>query len=94
MESLSSGLTWAQIQEAFAQSAKYDLSLTYRNRRTKLGKRKNGETEEQKVWRLIVQRRNKGVIRTMLRKNLKDAPEDLLDTVASDKHIKLINGLL
>ena len=93
MEALSSGLTWAQIEEAFAQSANYSFSLTNRNRRVKPGKYQGADSQT-KVWRLIIQRSNKGLVRTILRKNLKDAPENIFETVASDKQIQLINGLL
>ena len=93
MEALSSGLTWAQIEEAFASSANYTFSLTRRNRRIKSGKYQNPD-QETKVWRLIIQRQNKGLVRTILRKNLKNAPENILETTASAKQIQTINNLL
>ena len=94
MEKLSSGLTWDQIQELFDADAEFNLILNHCNRRASLKKRKNGEEEERKVWRLIVQKDHKNFVRTVFRKNLKDAPEALGSEVATDKIVTQLNNVI
>lgn len=94
MDKLSSGLTWDQIKDQFESDPEYKLSLNYCQRRASLKKRKNGEAEERKVWRLIIQKDHKNFLRTIFRKNLKDAPEEISTEVANDKLIEQINNVI
>ena len=94
MEKVSTGLTWDQIQELFDADSEFKLLLNNCNRRASLKKRKNGEAEERKVWRLIIQQDHKNFQRTVFRKNLKDAPEELSKEVASDKIVEQINNVI
>lgn len=94
MEKLSSGLTWDQIQELFDADAEFDLILNYRQRRASPQKRKKGEAEERKVWRLTVQKDHKNFVRTIFKKNLKDAPEALGSEVANNEIVNQINRVI
>lgn len=94
MEKLSSGLTWNQIQEQFDADSEFKLTLNSCNRRASLKKRKNGESEDRKVWRLIIQKDHKNFLRTIFRKNLKDAPEEIAGEVANDKIVEQINNVI
>ncbi|MCM8542783.1 MAG: hypothetical protein NE328_21130 [Lentisphaeraceae bacterium] len=94
MEKISTGLTWDQIQNLFDADSEFKLLLNNCNRRSSLKKRKNGEVDERKVWRLIIQHDHKNFHRTVFRKNLKDAPEELSKEVASDKIITQINNVI
>ena len=94
MENISTGLTWEQIQAQFDADRQLNLVLNYCSRRASLGKRKNGIEEDRKVWRLIIQKDHKNFVRTIFKKNLKDAPEDLLSSVASDSIVAQINNVI
>ena len=94
MEKLSTGLTWDQIQELFDADSEFKLVLNHCNRRASLRKRKNGEAEERKVWRLIVQKDHKNFVRTVFRKNLKNAPDELGAEKADDKIVEQINNVI
>ena len=94
MEKVSTGLTWSQIQELFDASSEYSLILNHCQRRASLKQRKNGIAEERNTWRLIIQKDHKNFVRTSFRKNLKDAPDDLLGSVAGDKIVAQINNVV
>ena len=94
MEKVSTGLTWNQIQELFDADSEYKLLLNNCYRRASLKKRKNGVAEDRKVWRLIIQKDHKNFQRTVFRKNLKDAPEEISAEVANDKIIEQINNVI
>jgi len=94
MEQISTGLTWTQIQELFDADSEYNLILTQKNRRASLKKRKNGEAEERKVWRLIIQKDHKNFVRTSFKKNLKDASDELLSEVAGEKLLAQVNNVI
>ena len=94
MENISSGLTWDQIQELFDADSQYQLTLNQCQRRASLKKRKNGIEEDRKVWRLIIQRDHKNFIRTVFRKNLKDAPDVLSSEVPNDKIVTQMNNVI
>ena len=94
MEQISTGLTWNQIQELFDADSEFNLLLNQCNRRASLKKRKNGEVEDRKVWRLIIQKDHKNFVRTSFKKNLKDAPDALLEEVAGDKIVAQINNVI
>ena len=94
MEKISSGLTWDQVQGLFDSDEEFQLLLNHCNRRASLKKRKNGEAEERKVWRLIIQKDHKNFVRTVFRKNLKDAPEEISKEVVNDKLVEQINNVI
>ena len=94
MEPLSTGLTWRQVQEKFEADPLWDLSLQQRGRRTKKDKRHRGETEDRKVWRLIVQTRTRSQVRTRLRKNIRTEEANLLAQPVDDRLIAHLNTLL
>ena len=94
MEKISSGLTWDQIQNLFDADSEFKLVLHSCKRRASLKKRKNDEAEERKVWRLIIQQDHKNFLRTVFRKNLKDAPEEIIKEVATDKLVTQINNVI
>lgn len=94
MEKISTGLTWNQIQNLFDSSPEYKLILNNCSRRASLKKRKNGIPEQRMVWRLIIQKDHKNFLRTIFRKNLKDAPEVIDDEVVADKLVDQINNVI
>ena len=94
MEQIASGLTWNQIQELFDADSEFKMTLTQQKRRTSLKKRKNGETEERTVWRLIIQKDHKNFVRTSFKKNLKDASDELLSEVAGEKILAQVNNVI
>ena len=94
METLSTGLTWAEIKEKFDADSEFNLLLDQRNRRTNLSKRKENIKDERKVWRLIVQKNCGKFVRTIYRANLRDGDDDLLNEKASDKIVAQLNNLL
>ena len=94
MEKISTGLTWDQIQELFDADPEFNLILNHCGRRASLKKRKNGEAEDRKVWRLIVQKDHKNFVRTVFRKNLKDTPDELGAEAAGDKIVEQINNVI
>ena len=94
MEQISTGLTWNQIQELFDADSEFSLILTQNSRRASLRKRKNGEAEERKVWRLIIQKDHKNFVRTSFKKNLKDASDELLSEVAAEKILAQVNNII
>ena len=94
MEKISTGLTWNQIQDLFDSNPEYKLTLNNCSRRASLKKRKNGEAEERKVWRLIIQKDHKNFLRTIFRKNLKGAPEEIAEEVVNEKLVEQINNVI
>ena len=94
METLSTGLTWRQVQEKFDEDAAWELSLCQHRRRAKKSLRQRGEAEERKIWRLIVQQRSRNQVRTRLRKNVRSGEDNLLAQPVGDKLIARLNSLI
>jgi len=94
MERISSGLTWKQVLSKFDADKTYSLSLRQFPRRLKKGARKKWKTQDQQVWRLILQQDKGFAVKTLLRKNLRDAKDGLLSDKVDETLIELINSRL
>ena len=94
MDAISSGLTWREVQAKFDDSKEFSLVLNYVNRRANKHKRRNGEGEDRKLWRLFLQRNNGCAITTVFRKNIRIDDAGLLDQAADDGIVGQINRAL
>jgi len=94
MDPIEQDLTWRQIQSRFDTDDEFSMSIQPHLRRLKPWKRKKGEKDDRTVVRLIVQRRHDDQTKTVLRKNLRNLGEGYLDTVADQKVVENINGIL
>jgi len=94
MEKLSTGLTWGQLESHFLTDPDFEVVLNYTARRASQRLRKNGLANEKKVWRFIFQRNTPWKMTTLYRKNLKDVPEDLSESVVPDAILERLNMLM
>jgi len=94
MQPVSDGITWRQLGEHFDSDAGWSVSIKQYPRRTRKPLRRRGQSEERKVWRLVVQRVERSATKTLFRKNLRYAEDDLFAQVVPPKLVARINQLI
>lgn len=94
MEPVSDGITWRQLGEHFDSDARFQVSIKQYPRRTRKPLRRRGQTEDRKVWRLVVQKVERAAVKTLYRKNLRYAENDLLAQAVPPKLVAQINQLI
>ena len=94
MEPLKDGITYGDLQQYFAKSENYSLSIEKIICRTKKAGRKKEKNMDRKTVRLIVQKMSFTGPKTLLKKNLKGMGENYLTETVNPKVIATINAQL
>jgi hypothetical protein len=94
MEPLSDGITWRQLDEHFDSDAGLSISIKQYSRRTRKPLRRRGQSEERKVWRLVVQKVERCAVKTLFRKNIRYGKDDLFAQPVPPKLLAQINQLI
>jgi hypothetical protein len=91
MEPLSDGITWRQLKEHFDSGSGLKVSIKQYARRTRKPLRRRGQSEERKLWRLVVQKVERCAVKTLFRKNIRYSENDLFAQVVPAKLLAQIN---